>query len=177
MVVTLIGFRGVGKSSVAPQLAARLGWDWADADVAIVERAGRPIPEIFATEGEPAFRQYEAQVIADLTQRDRLVLSAGGGAVMNSETRRRMQSAGPVVWLQALPETIWSRIGRDLAAGGNRPALTDRDPRAEVEELLARREPVYAAVASMTVSTDDRPVDAIVEEILSQLPGLRESTP
>lgn len=177
MVITLIGFRGVGKSSIAPQLAARLGWDWADADVVIAARAGRSIPEIFATEGEPAFRQYEAETIAELIRQDRLVLSAGGGAVQNRETCRRMQAAGPVVWLQASSATIWSRIGRDLGAGGNRPALTDRDPRSEVEELLAQREPIYAAAASIIVPTDDRPIDAIVEEVLSRLPALRESTP
>jgi shikimate kinase len=172
MVITLIGFRGVGKSSIGPQLAARLGWDCVDADVEIVGRAGKSIAEIFAQEGEPRFRQWEADVLADLLHRDRLVIAAGGGAVMNELTRQRMREAGPVIWLQASLETIWSRIAPSLGAG--RPALTGHDPRTEIEVLLKQREPVYAATASITIPTDGRSVTAIVDELESRLPPQQE---
>ena len=169
MVVTLIGFRGVGKSSVAPRLAARLGWDWIDADVELTRRLGRSIPVIFAQEGEAAFRRYEADLLAELFARHRLVIAAGGGAVLHAETRRRAQAAGPVVWLRASIDTIWSRIGHDLGSGGQRPALTSLDPRSEVETLVAQREPVYAQAASLVVETDHRSVDEIVDVIAQQL--------
>lgn len=169
MVVTLIGFRGAGKSSVAPRLAARLGWEWIDADAELTRRLGRSIPDVFAREGEAAFRRYEADLLAELLVRDRLVIAAGGGAVLNAATRRQMRAAGPVVWLRASVETIWTRIGHDLGAGGGRPALTSLDPRAEVEALAARREPVYAEAASLVVDTDGRSVDEIVAELVAQL--------
>ena len=171
MVITLIGFRGVGKSSVAPQLAARLGWDWIDSDAEIVTRAGKSIPAIFAEEGEPAFRAIEADVMNDLLHRERLIVAAGGGAVLNERTRQRTQEAGPVVWLQASLETIWARIAETLTVSGNRPALTDRDARSEVEMLLEQREPIYTAAASIVVATDDRSVAAIVDDIAGQLPS------
>lgn len=174
MVITLIGFRGVGKSSVGPQLASRLGWGCVDADVEIAARAGKSIPEIFAQDGEPVFRRWEADVLYDLLHRDRLVIAAGGGAVMNELTRRVMRESGPVVWLQASLETIWSRIGAGLVSGGGRPALTQHDPRTEVELLVQRREPVYAETASLIVSTDGRTVTAIVDDIVAQLPPLAE---
>ena len=174
MVITLIGFRGVGKSSVGPELAARLGWTCVDADVEIANRAGKSIPEIFAQEGEPAFRRWEVDVLNDLLHRDRLVIAAGGGAVMNVLTCRVMREAGPVVWLQASLETIWSRIGPSLSTGGPRPALTEHDPRTEVEMLLQQRDPVYAETASLIVSTDGRTVTAIVDDILAHLPPLPE---
>lgn len=176
MVVTLIGFRGAGKSSVAPRLAARLGWDWIDADAELTRRLGRSIPDIFAREGEAAFRRYEADLLAELCSRDRLVIAAGGGAVLNAETRRRAQAAGPVVWLRASIETIWSRIGHDLGVGGGRPALTSLDPRAEVELLLTQREPLYAEAASIVVETDGRSVDDLVQMIADQLPIPPEMT-
>jgi shikimate kinase len=174
MVISLIGFRGVGKSSVGPQLASRLGWECVDADVEIAARAGKSIPEIFAQDGEPAFRRLEVDVLIDLLHRDRLVIATGGGAVMNEPTRRAMHESGPVVWLQASLETIWTRIGTGLVAGGDRPALTNQDPRTEVELLLQRREPVYAATASLIVSTDGRTVTAIVDDIVARLPKLAE---
>lgn len=168
MVISLIGYRGVGKSSVGPQLAARLGWECVDADVEIAARAGKSIAEIFAQEGEPRFRAWEAEVLANLLDSDQLVVSAGGGAVMNPDTRQRMREAGPVVWLQATPETIWARIGATLGAG--RPSLTGLEPREEIEQLLAERSPVYALAATIAVPTDGRSVTAIVDEIESRLP-------
>jgi shikimate kinase len=173
MTITLIGFRGSGKSSVASELAARLGWDWADADAEIERQTGASIPEIFADEGEPAFRRYEATVLTELLTRDRLVIAAGGGAVLNEDIRRRMRTAGPVVWLQASLETILSRIGGDLRnglrGGGSRPPLTSHDPETEAELLLRQREPVYREAATISVGTDGRSVRSVVDEIVQGL--------
>ena len=128
MILTLIGYRATGKTTLARLLAERLGWDWIDADVEIERRAGKSIARIFAEDGEPAFRDLEAQVIADLCRRDRLVLAAGGGAPLRPESRRAMREAGKVVWLTARPETILARMTADATTTARRPNLTDRTP-------------------------------------------------
>lgn len=171
MLITLIGFRGTGKSSVAPELAGRLGWEFIDSDEEIMARAGKTVSEIFAEEGEPVFRQYEASVMAELLARKNLVLSAGGGAVLDPGTRAAMRAAGPVVWLKASVSTIFSRIGQDLEASLTRPALTEFDPKTEVAVLLSRREPVYDDAATVIVETDGRTIVGVVDDILQQLPA------
>jgi shikimate kinase len=170
MIITLVGYRGSGKSSVAPALAARLGWHSVDADSEIERRSGCTIREIFREQGEPGFRRIERDVISDLLTRRHVVLAAGGGAVLSPETRRHMTSAGPVIWLQASVETILERVRADSASGERRPSLTDGDPRTEVESLLAVREPLYREVATIAISTDDRPLKEIVDEIVARLP-------
>jgi shikimate kinase len=99
MIVTLIGYRATGKTTLARLLAQRLGWEWIDADVEIERRAGKSIARVFAEEGEPAFRDLEAQTIADLCLRSNLVVAAGGGAPLRLASRQAMRDAGPVVWL------------------------------------------------------------------------------
>src|SRR5580658_2942769 len=105
MRIALVGYRATGKTTVARHLATRLGCEWIDADVEIERRAGKSIARIFAEDGEPAFRDLEAQVIADLCGRKKLVLAAGGGAPLREESRRAMRQAGHVVWLTATPAT------------------------------------------------------------------------
>lgn len=171
MIITLIGYRGCGKSSVAPELAARLGWDHRDADVEIERRSGRTIRQIFTEQGEPGFRQVEREVVSDLLRTRRIVLAVGGGAVLNAETRRQLKSSGPVIWLQASVQTILQRIQSDSSSTERRPALTDGDPAAEVVSLLAVREPLYREIATFAVSTDDRSVAELADEILTRLPS------
>ena len=138
MILSLVGYRATGKTTLARLLAERLGWDWIDADVEIERRAGKPIAQIFAEDGEPAFRDLEAGVIADLCRRDRLVLAAGGGAPLRPESRRAMHEAGKVVWLTARPETILDRMANDATTSARRPNLTDKTPLAEITEVLKR---------------------------------------
>jgi shikimate kinase len=168
MTLTLIGYRATGKTTLARLLAERLGWDWIDADVEIERRAGKPIAKIFAEDGEPAFRDVEARVIADLCRRDRLVLAAGGGAPLRPESRRAMRAAGKVVWLTARPETILTRMTGDATSGSRRPNLTDKDPLAEIVELLDRREPIYRESADWVVDTEGKRPQELVEEILGK---------
>lgn len=178
MTITLVGYRGTGKSSVARELAGRLGLTAVDADAEIERRAGRNIREIFAEQGEPAFRALERTVMAELLSQDGLVIAAGGGAVLNQETRRDMRVAGPVVWLQAAPQTIAARLAGDPATRDRRPALTAADPLSEIASLLAAREPLYRDVATIAVATDDRLPALIIDDILARLPPpLREERP
>lgn len=170
MIVTLIGTRGTGKTTVAPLLAAKLGWDWIDADVELERTAGRTICEIFATDGEPTFRQLERENLIRLLQRDRLVLAAGGGAILNAETRRDFRAAGPVVWLQAKPETSAARVMADPATAVRRPNLTSTGGVEEFRTILQQREPLYRETATLSVVTDDRTAEDILTEIYHQLP-------
>ncbi len=172
MIVTLIGYRATGKTTLARLLASRLGWQWLDADVEIERRAKKPIAAIFADDGEPAFRDLEAAVIADLCTRDRLVLAAGGGAPLRPENRQRMRQAGPVVWLTASPQTIFQRMTADATTATRRPSLTDKSPLEEIEHLLAVREPAYREAADFQVDTEGRTPQELAELILAQLQRL-----
>lgn len=172
MILTLIGYRATGKTTLARLLAARLGWQWIDADVEIERRAGKPIAAIFAEQGEPFFRDLEAAVIADLCHSDRLVLAAGGGAPLRAESRQRMREAGPVVWLTASPQTIFRRMTADATTATRRPSLTGRSPQEEIEHLLAVREPAYREAADLQVDTEGRSPEELTQLILARLDSL-----
>ena len=120
MNVTLMGFMGSGKSTVGRILATRLGWDFVDTDRLIEAKAGRSIPEIFASDGEAGFRDLEAAVIRDVTQGDRQVIATGGGTILDPENRLALRMAGVVVHLKASPELLWRRV-----AGSDRPLAQD----------------------------------------------------
>ena len=169
MAITLIGYRGSGKSSVAVPLADALGWDWIDADDEIERRAGCSIRDIFEKDGEPKFRELEEETLEALLSRDQLVIAAGGGAVLSEKTREKMKSSGPVVWLKASVEVLASRIEDDHTTTTRRPNLTSQGGRREIEDVLAVREPLYCDCATLTIETDDRTVSEIVTSILSSI--------
>jgi shikimate kinase len=169
MNLILIGYRATGKTTLARRLAGRLGWSWIDADVEIERRAGKSIARIFAEGGEPAFRQLEAEVIADVCRQDRLVLAAGGGAPLRPENRQAMRGCGQVVWLTASPATILARMSADATTADRRPSLTGRDPLDEILELLARRDPIYRELAHLVVDTEGKTPEQLTEEILGLL--------
>lgn len=169
MNIVLIGYRATGKTTLARLLAEQLGWTWMDADVEIERRAGKTIAKMFAEDGEPAFRDLEARVIADLCGQDRLVLAAGGGAPLREESRQTMWANGQVVWLTAAPETILARMTGDSTTAARRPSLTDRDPLDEILHLLAKREPVYRESAHLVVDTEGKTPEQLAEEILTRL--------
>ena len=108
--IALIGYRGTGKSTVARLLAAALDWDWIDADVELERRADQSIAAIFASQGEPAFRELEAAVVADLCLRERVVVALGGGAVLRADNRAAIAGCGAVVWLCASVDEIQRRV-------------------------------------------------------------------
>ena len=139
----LIGYRGTGKTTVGRRLAERLDWAFVDADDAVERAAGKSIAEIFAADGETAFRDLEQQTVAELTQRPNTVVSLGGGAVLRSENRAAIRAGGTVVWLTASPTTIHARINADATTGARRPNLTSQGGLAEIKQLLHQREAFY----------------------------------
>jgi shikimate kinase len=158
--IVLVGFMGAGKTTVGRILARRLGVPFLDSDLVIEERAGRPIRQIFADDGEPAFRQLEHEVIADLLEAADSVLALGGGAVQRDDTRDLLKDV-PVVYLRVSYAEAMRRVGGDQG----RPLLA----RPDVARLHAERDPLYAAAATVTVDAGTSPPDAIARDILALL--------
>lgn len=169
MFYSLIGYRGCGKSTLAPVLAQKLNLDWVDADIELEERVGKTIADIFAQQGEPAFRAYEAETLKALYAGKPQVIATGGGAVLNAELRELMGNSGPVIWLQASLTTTLDRLLNDPTTGQRRPALTDQDPETEICTVYNSRVPLYEQTATVTIQTDQKTVEELVEEILTQL--------
>lgn len=167
--IVLIGYRGTGKSTVARYLALELAWNWVDADVEIELRAGKSIAAIFADDGEDRFRDWEAAVLADLIERDRTVIAAGGGAILRAENRRLLERCPHVVWLRATPATILRRVAGDETTASRRPRLTTAGGNDEVLRLLAAREPFYRACADLEIDTENTTPAEIAGQIIHQL--------
>jgi len=179
MNIVLIGYRGAGKSSVACELALRLGWDWVDADDEVERRAGRSIATIFGESGETAFRELESAVLVELVRRRKIVLAAGGGAVLRADNRELLVSAGKVVWLKADAATISRRVAADETTAARRPNLTVQGGEREIVETLAQRLPLYRQCANLEVDTENKTPAEIADEILDRLDRselLREPT-
>jgi len=162
--IFLIGFMGTGKSTIGTALANALRWELRDTDHEIVQREGRTIPEIFAAEGEGAFRQMETQMLAELSQKSRTVITTGGGAVLAEQNRALMRAAGLVVCLTATVDEIVRRVSADE----NRPLLLGDDLRTRVETLVKAREGLYD-FAELTLDTTGREISAIAGDIASYL--------
>ena len=155
----LIGPPGAGKSTVGPLLAALLGVGFAETDAMVEEVAGKPVSDIFISDGEPAFRALERTAVARALASHPGVVALGGGAVMDPGTRHLL-AGHRVVYLQTGFAAAVQRVGLDSP----RPLLL-RNPRARMRELLAERLPVYEALAEITVVTDDRGPQEIAGEI------------
>ncbi|TVZ03165.1 shikimate kinase [Trebonia kvetii] len=158
--IVLVGFMGAGKTTVGRILARRLGVPFRDSDVVIEQRAGRPIRQIFAEEGEPAFRDLEHKVIADLLDGTDSVLALGGGAVQRADTRDLLKDV-PVAYLRISYAEAMRRVGGDQG----RPMLV----RPDVAQLHAERDLVYAEAATVTVDAGTSPPEAIARDILTLL--------
>jgi shikimate kinase len=159
--VVLVGFMGSGKSSVGRLLARALGGRFVDTDKLVVERAGMPIPDIFAHHGEPWFRRAETGALRSLIGGIRLVVATGGGVVTIPENVAVLKELGFVVWLTASEEVIWSRVSRNK----NRPLLHTDNPRETVRDLLEKRNPLYDAVADLKIETTELTHAQVAEKI------------
>jgi len=157
--VVLVGFMGAGKSTVGPLVARRLGWEFLDLDDDIAAVAGRTVPEIFAKDGEAAFRAAERAAAERAATRERLVLATGGGSFTLAETRKVLQHGALTVWLRCTLDALLARIPAD----GSRPLAANR---ATIGPLLVDREPSYA-LADLTVDTT-RTAPAEVARIIAE---------
>lgn len=164
--VVLIGPPGAGKTTVGTALAARLGVAFTDTDAVVEASAGKPVSDIFVTDGEPEFRRLERDAVAlALDTRDG-VIGLGGGAVMDEQTRVRL-AGHRVVYLETGFTELARRVGLDRA----RPLLIGTNPRAQLKALLEQRLPVYDGLAWLTVDTNGRDPEEIAAEIATAVTG------
>lgn len=139
--IILAGFMGTGKTVTGRVLAERTGLELVDMDSIIEERAGRPISDIFATDGEPGFRKLERALAHELSQRQGLVISTGGGIVLDPDNLADFEKTGLLVCLTASPETIFQRLENDTT----RPLLSG-DKKSQISGILETRRPLYDAI-------------------------------
>jgi shikimate kinase len=163
--LVLVGLMGAGKTSVGKRLAALLGVGFTDSDAEIVAAAGMSILEIFATLGEPAFRDGERRVIARLLAERPRVLATGGGAFIEPRTRDEIKARATSVWIRADLDLLWDRV-RDRPG---RPLLQAADPRGVLEELMARRSPVYGKADVVVDSRRGASHEAMAREIVAAI--------
>jgi len=159
--VVLVGFMGSGKSSVGRELARRVGADFVDVDTWIEKSTGRSVPDLFAAEGEPAFRDLEKAALQAVLAVKGRVVATGGGAFLDEENRRLLKAYGPVVFLEAEVGTILRRV----SGSAHRPLLHGGDRETVVRDLLARRIAGYR-LADYAVPTDGRTVAQVAERIV-----------
>ena len=174
--IYLTGYRGSGKSSVGKMLAKKLKRVCIDLDDEVERLAGRTIHEVFARDGEAAFRDLEENALREASRRPPAVISLGGGAVLRTANRDIIRKTGICVWLQVDAATVLQRLNRDSGTPDRRPALTKLSPRQEIETLLEQREPIYREVADHQVDTIGRGVRAITTRVLRAL-GLLDQPP
>lgn len=161
--IVLVGFMGAGKTTVGRLLAAKLAVPFSDSDHVIEARTGKPVRQVFADDGEPAFRQLEHDVIAGLLAKNEdMVLALGGGAAVHEGTRANLaHSKVPVVYLKVSYAEAMRRVGGDL----HRPMLA----RPDVAQVYAERDPRYAEAATFTVDADGKTPEELVLGILARL--------
>lgn len=164
--IFLTGFMGCGKTSVGRVLSERLGWTFVDLDQVIVDEAGTSIKEIFALQGEPAFRAIESRVLARIAALPAQVVSTGGGVVIAEANRAAMRNSGRIVNLTATVEAIAARLTGD----SERPLLAGDASADRIRGMLESREEFYAD-CDLRIDTTGRSVEAVADEITGSLKG------
>lgn len=158
--LALIGFMGTGKSSSGQIVAGQLNFRFLDTDALIEERAGKPIAEIFADDGEAAFREWEKRVVAELALVSETVISTGGGLAANDEHLESLKTHSLVVCLWAGSEAIWQRVRHQA----HRPLLNGPNPREDIAKLLSEREPYYRK-ADVLINTEMRSLKDVAQQL------------
>jgi shikimate kinase len=161
--IALIGFMGTGKTSVGRLVADQLRFEYLDTDDLIQTQTSRTITDIFAKDGEPAFRALEQRIVEELASRTKTVIATGGGLPVNPKNLASLKSHALVVSLWSSPEKIWERVRHQ----SHRPLLHDEDPQAKIRELLAARAPFYKQT-DVLLNTDLRSVREVAQQVVHQ---------
>ena len=156
---------GAGKSTIGRHLAQMLHLEFHDSDHEIEKRTGADIAWVFDVEGEEGFRVRETQVVADLTEKQGIVLATGGGSIQSKEIRNNLSARGIVVYLETTIDKQVARTQRDK----RRPLLQVDDPREVLENLAATRNPLYEEIADVIVKTDEQSAKVVANQIIEQL--------
>jgi shikimate kinase len=164
MNIVLTGFMGTGKTTVGRRVADKLKLKFIDVDTHIEELEKLPIAEVFKRYKEPAFRKMESAAIDELSDKDGLVISAGGGAIMNAANRENLKRKGILVCLTAKTGTILERLKDDLA----RPLLAGENREETIDKLMKERQAVYDS-CPVQVETDGKTIEQVAEEIIQKV--------
>lgn len=166
--VVLVGMMGAGKSAVGRRVAARLVRPFSDSDTVVEDRMGRTVGEIWRTDGEATFRQYEAEALQSaLADPTPSVIAAAGGTVLDAGNRAALDGDDNVViWLRADPSVLLGRV----AHGDHRPLL-DEDPEGVLARLHEERSELYAEVADAVIDVDDLDLDEVAARVLEEIAG------
>jgi shikimate kinase len=166
MNIAVYGFMGVGKTTSGALLAEALGYRFIDMDAEIEKRTGKTIPEIFSEDGEPRFREYERDLVREISRKNGYVIGCGGGALADLVNAEALRESSTLVYLTASVDEILERTGKEH----HRPLLRVDDPRKTVEALIKKREPLYERYAEIKIDTTGKSPEAVAEEIRRQLP-------
>ncbi|MEC9093415.1 MAG: shikimate kinase [Planctomycetota bacterium] len=169
MIISLIGYRATGKSTIGSRLATTLQVPFYDSDHLILKKIRKPISEFFATEGENQFREIESEIACELMKIPVGVISWGGGVILTENNREKIKNSSKTIWLQASSETIHERISHDPQSVQNRPALTQLDRIDEIKNHLSLREPLYQECADHTIQTDEKSVEEITQLLVDTI--------
>lgn len=161
----MVGMMGAGKTAVGRALALRLGVPFLDSDAEIESAANMSVPEIFTRDGEPFFREKEAQVIARLLGSAPCILSTGGGAFLAERNRKAITAEGVSMWLDADVDLLWSRVKHK----STRPLLHTDNPRATLEEIYNARVPIYALADVSVKCAPGLSIEAMVDRVIEAL--------
>ena len=156
---------GTGKSAVGKKLAEKLKMDFLELDDSIEAKEKMSIKDIFEKKGEPYFRLVEKEVVKEASSRKNIVISTGGGAIVDEENFKNLKDSGIIICLKASPDTILKRT----KGFKTRPLLNVLDPKKQIEELLRKREPYYNK-ADFIIDTDNITTEQVAENILTKCP-------
>ena len=164
--VYLVGFMGTGKTAVGKELSARLDKQFTEMDEEIEKRAGKPIVEIFAQDGEAHFRKLERNLLNELAKKEDLIVSCGGGLICNEENLATLKSSGTVINLKSSAEKIYERTKIHT----HRPLLNVKDPLQEIKGLMEKRAPFYLQAHYVVESESQTPAEvaSVIESLLKE---------
>ena len=169
MNLILIGYRACGKTCVGKKVSGFLGLPFCDTDELIQRKTGKTVRQIVQEGGWPAFRKSEKAAIGEVAGQDGVVIALGGGAVMEPGNVEALKGKGYFIWLQAEEGTLRRRMKGDGTSPEQRPPLAITG-KGDEKELLAKRSPVYRALADLIIDTTGRSIDEVAEEILAAIP-------
>jgi shikimate kinase len=164
--IALIGFMGVGKSTIGKLLSQKLEKKLVGVDFLISQKAGKSIPEIFKEDGEILFRELEISVIKEISPLKNLVIDCGGGVVLNRINIDRLKQNAIIIWLMASPEVVFNRT---ISAEKGRPLLQGKSKVSEIQEMMTSRQPYYDYAADIKIDTSAASVQMIVDQILDKV--------